>query len=613
MPALPLAAALVCASPAPAGDAPEWARGAVWYQVFPERFRNGNPENDPKGPAVFLAPWNADWYAVQPGELEAAQQRRGIDPAAFKPHHAGPLYNVIWDRRYGGDLQGLEQKLDELADLGVTAIYLNPIFHAMTLHKYDAADFRHIDAWLGAPPGSPVPEADGTYEPIAGETDDPATWTWTPADRYFVDVLLPACKRRGLRVVLDGVWNHTGRQFWAFQDVVRNGQESRYAPWFQCQFDGLGRLTGWTGWPGRKNGELPEFRQVKGGNGPDSQTTVERGDLNAGVGEHIFNVTRRWMDPDGDGDPADGIDGWRLDVAGEVGSEFWRDWRSLVKEINPESICIAEIWGDAGEMIREGAFDTQMNYPFAYPVLEWLSNADEKGKPVTSDQLADRLAHVFAGEHNANLIKQNLLASHDTDRLVNMFENPGRGYDRDRAVQDGADKPRPRDPSYVPYKPGKPGERAYALARLALAIQATYLGSPMVYYGDEYGMWGADDPTCRKPLPWPDAGAPQNADDMPVAGNRDFYRAWLRLRQDPEIGACLRLGTVRHLDSGSDDVFAFLREHEGAKALVVINRGDSPFDAAPMLNAPELRSHTSHDVPALGACIFASDGRTLPD
>lgn len=581
---------------------PDWAKGAVWYQVFPERFRNGNPANDPKGFAVFLAPWNSNWYDVQPGELEAWKQRHAVSDDKFRPHRAGPLYNVIYDRRYGGDLQGVLQKLDELKDLGVTALYFNPIFQAQSLHKYDASDFRHIDAWLAspAPTSAPTPPCDGTYTPPAGETADPKTWTWTPADRWFVDEFLPACKERGMRVILDGVWNHTGVEFWAFQDIRKNGKSSPYADWYICEFGDDGKLASWTGWPGRKDGSLPEFRQVKGGYDRDRDTTVEKGDLNSGVREHVFAVTRRWMDPNGDGDPRDGIDGWRLDVAGEVGEQFWKDWRALVKSINPEAITVAEIWSKASDLFKAGAFDTQMHYPFAYPVLDWLRDSDPTGAPVTSQQLAAALQDAFDDAPQVNLIHQNLFASHDTDRLVNMLWNKGRGYDRDCAVQNGDDKPREQDAKYVPYKPGKPPEDVYRLSVLGVAIQATYLGSPMIYNGDEYGMWGADDPTCRKPTPWPDAGSPANPDDAPVPWVRDEYRNWLRLRQDEKMGPVLRYGAVRHVESNNPDVFLFERQLNQRRVLVVINRGSTPVPIAAAMPGGEEKTF----VPARSAATL---------
>jgi glycosidase len=574
----------------PAFETPDWAKGAVWYQIFPERFRNGNPLNDPRGPAVFRAEWNSDWYAVQPGEMEAVEARGPASnrrSARDRTHRAGPLYNVIWDRRYGGDLQGVVDKLDELKDLGVTAIYLNPIFEAKSLHKYDASDFRHIDDRFGRPAtAGRSEEDDGKYHADESETLDPATWKWTAADKYFVQVFIPEVHKRGMKVILDGVWNHVGREFWAFQHVRKYGKKSPYADWFIADFDEEGKLKSWSGWDG-KNGYLPEFQQVKGGRVPDALTPVTKGDLHPGPKQHVFDVTKRWMDPNGDGDPSDGIDGWRLDVAGEVGIEFWADWFKLVKGINPEAITVAEIWDSASSLLKGNGFDTQMHYPFVYPLIDWLRGMDPEGRAVTSAGLGSRLlAAATKDTPQTSLVHQNLVASHDTDRWVNMVFNSGRGYDRDNNVQNGDDKPREQSKedaaagkrSYVPYKPGKPDEDAYKRSVLGLVVQATFLGSPMVYYGDEYGMWGADDPTCRKPVPWEDAGKPMNPDDAPVAGLREQYKKWLNLRHDPKMGEVLRLGGVRLRSVDRADVFAFERFLNDRRVLVVVNRGSRNQD-----------------------------------
>lgn len=584
---------------APTPATPDWAKGAVWYQIFPERFRNAVPENDPKGPSVFLADWHCNWYDIQEGELDAWMTRRNIDDASkIRARAGGPLYNVIFDRRYGGDLQGIVEKMDELKDLGVTALYLNPIFEAESLHKYDASDYRHIDERLAKPASAgPSRAQDGKYTPPKSEsglveTDDPKTWQWTAADKYFVDVFLPEAKKRGLRVILDGVWNHTGKQFWAFQDLVQNGQKSAYKDWYISDFDNEGKLVSWSGWPGRKNGDLPEFRQVKGGLTPDAQTAIERGDLNIGVKHHIFDITKRWMDPNGDGDPCDGIDGWRVDVAGEIGEQFWRDWRKHVKSINPNAIIIAEIWGKVDGLGAGSGFDTQMNYPFAYPILNWLTNTtprtdwSKEPEPFTSDQLVAALDKAFKDAPQTNLIAQNLFASHDTPRYVSMLQNPGREYDRDCTIQNGDGAPREKDPHYIPFKESLPDDEAYKRSILGVAIQATYLGSPMIYYGDEWGMWGADDPNDRKPVPWTDVGdgKNKNTDDKLIPEVHVQYRKWLRMRTDPETADILRYGDVQHLDSGSPDVFAFVRSLNDKAVVVVINRGATKFDVAPLLD-----------------------------
>ena len=558
----------------PTHHLPAWAMGAVWYQVFPDRFRNGNPLNDPHGPGVTLVPWNSDWYAVSEEEAAAWKKRAGLKPDAPMPRHqGGPLYNVVWDRRYGGDLRGIEEKLGYIKDLGVTAIYMNPIFEAESMHKYDATDYRHIDDNFGQPASAGrVPESWTHLD----EPADPAKWKWTPADRYFVDGFLPAAKEAGLRVVLDGVFNHTGRKFWAFADIEKNGAASLYKDYFFVEFDPAGRLKSWVSW--FDTGALPKFRQES------------NGDLVAPVKRHIFDITSRWMDPNGDGDPSDGIDGWRLDVALDVGLPFWRDWRKHVKSINPDAVIIAEIWDDASEHVKGDTFDTQMHYPFAKPVTEWLGVRPG----MTSVQLEGRLRQAFDDSPQTNLIHQTLFGSHDTDRFVSMLNNPGREYDGANRLQDADGKS---------YKGERPPTRCYDLSLLGVAIQATYIGSPMVYYGDEVGMYGADDPTDRKPFPWPDTGEPVNPADGADWAIHKQYARWLNLRHDREIGPVLRYGSLRHLQSGQGDVFAFTRELNARRVVVVVNKSETPYDAAPIL--PEGTPDAS--CPAMGARYWVLD------
>ncbi|MEO1130726.1 MAG: alpha-amylase family glycosyl hydrolase, partial [Planctomycetota bacterium] len=507
------------------------------------------------GDDVFPMPWNAHWYRAAPGEEKEHRRRNNVGPDhvwdPVFPHDN--LFHWVWNRRYGGDLQGVVEKLDELQALGVTAIYFNPIFEGESMHKYDATDFRHIDDNFGTPAESGrVPQ---DFTPPASNTDDPMTWTWTAADRYFVDVLIPEAHKRGIRVVIDGVFNHTGRDFWAFEDVVANGTDSPYADWFFAEFDDDGALESWVAWDG-PSGWLPKFMQK-----PNR-------DLVDPVKKHMFDITTRWMDPNGDGDPSDGIDGWRLDVALDVGLPFWEDWRAHVKSINPDAIIIAEIWSEADQYLQGQHFDTQMHYPFASAVVDWL--AVQPG--MSSDELGSRLQDAFNESPQTNLIHQNLFASHDTDRYVSMLYNPNRGYDQGNRIQDGDD-----------YKDTRPSRDIYDLSLLGVAIQATYLGAPMIYYGDEYGMWGADDPTDRKPVPWPDTPRNLNPDDRADLRIRSAYREWFNLRHDPRIGPVLRYGDVQHVSTGDPGVFAFDRSLNGRAVRVIVNRNDRAYDATHLL------------------------------
>ncbi|MBC7834929.1 MAG: glycoside hydrolase family 13 protein [Phycisphaerales bacterium] len=594
------------AAPEAAKAIPEWALGAVWYQIFPERFGNGEPLNDPRPPLVpDVVPkaWLGDWESVPADELELNRALgAGTFPARALPPNrrgggGGQLYNVVLNRRYGGDLQGVVQRLDHLAELGVTAIYFNPVFHAHSLHKYDATDFRHIDPTLGWPD---VPDMS---VPVAGETADPATWTWTPADRYFIGVVLPECHRRGIHVVLDGVWNHVGTRFWAFQDVMERGEGSPYAAWFQPRFApsdpvelgaihdnwpglaiGAGSVIGWSSWNGR-NGSLPIFARAAGRAG-EPQGGLR---LHPEVEAHVFAVTRRWMDPNGDGDPSDGIDGWRLDVAPDVPIEFWRAWRAHARAINPDAVLIGEVWPDAAAWFDGVAFDSQTNYPFTMPVVRWL----ERGSEMTPKQLAASLQRAFSHAPHTDLAQMNLLGSHDTERIVSMLANPGRPFD-----QAGSPSSNPR------YDAGRPDAETYRRMLLGVVIQATHPGAPMVYYGDEWGMHGADDPSCRKPLPWPDLGTPENPDDAPDAAILEEYRRWLRLRQDPVIGPVLRFGSVEHVESGHPDVLAFRRRLNNHEVLVVVNRGTLTFDALPLQRPGNPEPSHARDVGPLSAKVM---------
>ena len=251
----------------------------------------------------------------------------------------------MFDRRLGGDLQGVLDRVPYLDSLGVTAVYFNPVFWAASLHKYDATSYHHIDPYFG-------PDPEGDIAMVANETSDPATWVMTSADRLFFR-LVDALHQRGIKVVLDGVFNHTGTQFWAFQNLALRQQASPYADWYevtawddpatpQSEFD-------WTGWWGYK----PLAVLANNADGTDLLPAVKA---------HVWDATRRWMDPNGDGDPSDGIDGWRLDVAGEVPDGFWRDWNALVHEINPDALTIAEEWGDATDYLSRAGFQSTMNY-----------------------------------------------------------------------------------------------------------------------------------------------------------------------------------------------------------------------------------------------------------
>ena len=355
------------AMPATTVETPDWAKRVVWYQIFPERFRNGEPSNDPgAGEYERLLPWTSDWWQTHTAHGEAPG-----------PHNFYQGEGNVWQRRYGGDLQGVQEALPYLRNLGIDGLYFNPVFEGESMHKYDTADFRHIDDNFGlrsrdgGAEGRRDEEIDEYPPRFEGETDDPLTWVWSPADKVFLDFLQEA-HRQGFKVIIDGVFNHVGTAHPFFQDVLEHGKESRYADWFEItdwgdpdnwgneEMHGKAGGIQWIAWD-KPNGALPAFRKDD-----------ERG-LAAGPRDHIFAITRRWMDPNGDGDPSDGIDGWRLDVPQDIPHPFWRDWREVVKTTNPEAYITGEIWGWAQPWINDGdQFDAVMNYQFAMAAQDFF-------------------------------------------------------------------------------------------------------------------------------------------------------------------------------------------------------------------------------------------------
>ncbi|MCI0692108.1 glycoside hydrolase family 13 protein [candidate division KSB1 bacterium] len=520
---------------------PEWARGAVWYQIFPERFRNGNPRNDPTAadagiqnyPNWQVSPWTSDWYKLQSWEKAKSDE----------------FYKIVFERRYGGDFQGVIEKLDYLQELGVTAIYFNPIFEAKSLHKYDASSYHHIDDNFG-----PDPARDKAL--VATETEDPQTWKWTPADSLFLGFIKEA-HHRNIRVIIDGVFNHVGRDFWAFRDLIKNQQNSRYKDWFvvrkwddpstsQDEFD----YQGW--WDLRS---LPVFREDDNGIVP-------------GPREYIFAITRRWMDPNGDGDPSDGVDGWRLDASEEVSPKFWVDWCARVRSLNPQSYIIGEIWKLAPDWLKGDLYDAVMNYPVAYAMRNLFIGGEEEWGPSRFDAELSKIRANYS--ETTNHIMQMLIGSHDTDRLASMIKNAGgRGYDQRASCRD--------NPSYDPRQPNAEEKKTQ---KLIAAFMATYVGAPMIYYGDEAGMWGGDDPDDRKPMVWPDLKydtetyltVTKFTDSDPVVFEHelfDFYKQVLRLRQRHPA---LRQGTITTLRKDDDDgVYAFRRDFENDVVIAVFN------------------------------------------
>ncbi|TLS37865.1 alpha-glycosidase [Pseudalkalibacillus caeni] len=350
--------------------APEWVKDTVWYQIFPERFANGNKENDPEG--------TLEWGSASPS------------PTNF----------------FGGDFEGVIENLDYLAKLGITGIYFTPIFKAHSNHKYDTTDYMEIDPQFG--------------------------------DKDTFKRLVNECHDRGIRVMLDAVFNHSGYYFKPFQDVLENEEESPYKDWFH----------------------LKEF-PIQTEPAPNYDTFAfvpsmpKLNTENREVKEYLLQVGKYWIEEFD-------IDGWRLDVANEIDHQFWREFRSAVKSVKPDVYILGEIWHDSMPWLQGDQFDAVMNYPFTKASLDFFAHQIIDSKTFVNNLNA--LLHSYP--KNVNEVAFNLLGSHDTPRILTMAE-------------EDVDK-----------------------VKLLFLFQLSFTGTPCIYYGDEIAVTGGADPGCRKCMIW---------------------------------------------------------------------------------------------------------------
>ncbi len=509
---------------------PEWAKNVIWYQIFVERFNNGDPSNDPTAETTTVAnmnivppkgwktsSWTGNWFERQPWEQDAKQ---GFN-------------SVIQSRRYGGDLQGVMNKLDYLQELGITAIYFNPLNDAPSLHKYDARNYHHIDVNFG-------PDPEGDIKLMATEDPgNPVTWKWTSADKLFLK-LVDELHKRGIRVIVDYSWNHTGTNFWAWLDILKNQEKSKYKDWYEISsFDNPDTPENefaYNGWGGY--GYLPELKKVNLTT-PRIHGLPYEGNIQEGPKKHIFDVTRRWLAPDGD--VSKGIDGYRLDVAEQIGLGFWRDYRKYVKSINPDAYLVGEIWWqkwpdvlmNPAPYMQGDVFDAVMFYQVYKPARSFFNNSQDE---INARQLRDSLEYQWNNIPGKNeYAMMNVAATHDAPRLLTDFYNKNRYKFKANPEENPA------------YKTGKPDNDAYQRTRLYLIHVFTTLGSPQIWNGDEMGMWGADDPNCRKPLMWPELKMEKEYRNNFQPGEKsydkirfdkklfEFYKKIIRIRKDNPV------------------------------------------------------------------------------
>ncbi len=552
----------------------DWAKDAVWYQIFPDRFYNGDTTNDPTTASLWgvwpweyqnwweVSPWTSDWYELQPWE-----KANGND------------YDYQFQlRRYGGDIQGIINKLDYLQDLGINAIYLNPVFDSPSSHKYGAAMYHHIDRHFG-------PDPIGDTQIIESENPaDPKTWHWTASDKLFLQ-LINEVHNRNMHIIIDGVFNHVGLTFWAFQDIVQNRTNSEYYEWFAIEGSDLPDKSHLNEYMELPNAfipdgaislqykgyveDLPAFRQDKFG-------PIEP------IRNHLHNIIKRWMDPNGDGDPSDGIDGWRLDVAERLQINFWNVFGEWVRDINPNAYITGEVWWedywnnkqfDASPWLAPERFDAVMNYRFGEAMFKFFINKEQQIKPSELQFILESFINDYGEEKSLYL--QSILDSHDMERIASAVVNPDRWMDHANNLQWNQE-----------FDIRKPNLEERNIQKTIIAFQFAFIGTPFIYYGDEVGMWGADDPDCRKPMIWDefeydnetahpcdiweDCNYSRPIDKVEVDHDLlDFYKSLTALRN---TYPALRRGTYKtHYLNDNTGIFAFIRELDNEKIVGIFN------------------------------------------
>ena len=391
---------------------PEWVQDAIFYQIFPDRF---------------------------------ARSERMPD-LGFEPWDAPPTYHGF----KGGDLYGVAERLDYLKDLGITALYLNPVFASASNHRYHTYDYYKVDPLLGG----------------------------TPA----LHQLLDKAHERDIRIILDGVFNHASRGFWQFHHVLENGEGSPYRDWFYFDPERLKGKRRWGAYP--TTGELHALKRGEGSLRAlgyqawwDLPALPKFNTNTPAVREFLFGVAEHWI--------RFGIDGWRLDVPAEIDDDaFWQEFRRRVKAINPQAYIVGEIWHEAQRWLAGDQFDAVMNYLVTAATLSFFG-----------DGLLDMTVVNQAGGLNGRVhpeMDANWFGN-EIDRLTNLY-NPE--ITRSQLnLFDSHDMPR-----FLTC-----ASNDVSALRLAMLFMFTYMGAPCIYYGDEVGMRGAHDPDSRRGFPWDDS------------------------------------------------------------------------------------------------------------
>lgn len=509
---------------APGFSTPDWAKGAVIYQIYTDRFYNGDPENDVETREYFYI-----------GDYSSKVTDWNKYPAAMGVREF-----------YGGDLQGVIDKLDYLQDLGVEVLYFNPLFVSPSNHKYDIQDYDYIDPHFGK-----IVE-DGGELLSPGEKSNKKATKYQKRTTSFANLeasnelfikLVEELHRRGMKIILDGVFNHCGSfNKWMDRECIYERQkgyapgayisrESPYHDYFRFFSDEEkdwpynGKYDGWWG-----HDTLPKLNY-------EESVKLEN---------YILNMGRKWVSP-----PYN-VDGWRLDVAADLGRsneynhQFWKKFREVVKNANPDAIILAEHYGDPREWLGGDEWDTVMNYDAFMEPITWFLTGMEKHSDEMREELrgnADNFTRAMT-YHMANMMVPSLLTSmnelsnHDHSRFLTRTNHMvGRVAELGPEAANEFVNP--------------------AVMREAVAFQMTWIGAPTVYYGDEAGVCGFTDPDNRRTYPW-------GHEDQQMLG---FHKEMIRIHKEHEA---LRTGAVVMLHC-EKNILAYGRFTEEEQIIVILN------------------------------------------
>ena len=508
----------------PGFSTPDWAKGAVMYQIFTDRFYNGDKTNDVESREYFYI---GD-YSRKVTDWNKYPDKMGVREF------------------YGGDLQGVINKLDYLQDLGVEVLYFNPLFVSPSNHKYDIQDYDYIDPHYGVivEDGGEVLAEGMTENRLATKYQKRTTdiKNLEASNQLFIK-LVEELHRRGMRIILDGVFNHCGSfNKWMDRERIYENQED-YEPGAFISPDSPYRS--YFRFFKEEPGNWPYNTNYDGWWGHDTLPTLNYED-SMKLENYILYIGRKWVSP-----PYN-VDGWRLDVAADLGRsneynhQFWKKFREAVKDANPEAIILAEHYGDPSDWLQGDEWDTVMNYDAFMEPVTWFLTGMEKHSDEAREELRGN-ADNFVGSishHMSNMLTPSLqvamneLSNHDhsrfltrTNHMVGRVEHLG-----PKAAEEYVNE---------------------AIMREAVAIQMTWVGAPTIYYGDEAGVCGFTDPDNRRTYPWGN----ENQELL------NFHKEMIRIHKEHPA---LRTGSLNIL-SWDENVLAYGRFLGEDRIVAIIN------------------------------------------